>query len=113
MLLAEGRTIFFDDKDKAVDYFSSIGYPCPPLTNPTDYFINIMSIESIEVEDVCETDTDLCRKAQDKVQKIYQEKVSHFIMNYDTSAMSKDPDEFVQGMEKLKLDGSQYNLNWV
>jgi len=52
MLLAKGKIIYFNDKDKAIDYFSGIGFPCPNLTNPADYFMSIMSIESIEQEDV-------------------------------------------------------------
>ena len=60
MLLTEGKTIYFGEKDKVVDYFKSIGYPCPAMTNPTDYFMNIMSIESIEVADIVQTDTEAC-----------------------------------------------------
>lgn len=50
MLLAQGQIIYFNDKDKAVDYFSKIGFPCPELSNPADYFMSIMSIESIETK---------------------------------------------------------------
>lgn len=35
----------------AVDYFASINYKCPELSNPADYFMSIMSIESQEQED--------------------------------------------------------------
>jgi len=51
MLLARGKIIFFNQAHIAVDYFSSIGYQCPELINPADYFMGIMSIESIDVED--------------------------------------------------------------
>jgi len=51
MLLAQGRIIYFNDANKAVDYFSSIDFKCPNLSNPADYFMSIMSIESIEVPD--------------------------------------------------------------
>ena len=48
MLLARGKVIYFNEADKAVDYFSSIGYKVPEMCNPADYFMQIMSIESIE-----------------------------------------------------------------
>jgi len=48
MLLAKGKVIFFNEARFAVDYFSSIDYKCPELTNPADHFMSIMSIESIE-----------------------------------------------------------------
>lgn len=52
MLLAQGKIIYFNETKYAVDYFKGIGFENPPLSNPSDYFMSIMSIESIEVEDV-------------------------------------------------------------
>jgi ATP-binding cassette subfamily G (WHITE) protein 1 len=52
MLLAKGKVIYFSDKDKAVPYFASIGYQCPSLTNPSDYFMSMMSVESLDKEDI-------------------------------------------------------------
>ena len=39
MLLAKGKIIFFNEARLAVDYFSGIGYKCPELSNPADYFM--------------------------------------------------------------------------
>jgi len=50
MLLAKGRIIYFNHANKAVDYFAGINYKCPELSNPADYFMAIMSIETIEQE---------------------------------------------------------------
>jgi hypothetical protein len=51
MLLAKGNIIFFNEARLAVNYFSKIGYKCPSMSNPADYFMQIMSIESIERQD--------------------------------------------------------------
>lgn len=48
MLLAKGKVIFFNEAKLAVDHFAKINYKCPQLSNPADYFMQIMSIESIE-----------------------------------------------------------------
>ena len=48
MLLAKGKIIYFNEASKAVDYFSGINFTCPELSNPADYFMSIMSIETIE-----------------------------------------------------------------
>jgi hypothetical protein len=58
MLLARGKIIYFNDADKAVDHFASIGpqFRCPELSNPADHFMTIMSIESQEVEQDLEQD---------------------------------------------------------
>lgn len=48
MLMAMGRIIYFNEARLAVDYFAGINYKCPELSNPADYFMSIMSIESLE-----------------------------------------------------------------
>lgn len=50
MLLAKGKIIYFNEASKAVDYFAGINFTCPELSNPADYFMSIMSIETIEQE---------------------------------------------------------------
>lgn len=50
MLMAKGKVIFFNKANLAVDYFNSINFKCPELCNPTDYFMAIMSKETIELE---------------------------------------------------------------
>ena len=56
MLLARGKIIYFNEARLAVDYFASINYKCPELSNPADYFMAIMSIETIEAEDTDDVD---------------------------------------------------------
>ena len=50
MLLARGKIIYFNKASEAVNYFSGIGFQCPDLSNPADYFMTMMSIESIEID---------------------------------------------------------------
>ncbi|KAG1687842.1 hypothetical protein DVH05_004573 [Phytophthora capsici] len=38
-LLSDGSPVYQGKALESVDYFASIGYPCPPLMNPTDYFM--------------------------------------------------------------------------
>jgi energy-coupling factor transporter ATP-binding protein EcfA2 len=52
MLMAKGRIIYFNEARLAVDHFAAIGYKCPELSNPSDYFMSIMSIETIEADEV-------------------------------------------------------------
>lgn len=52
MLLAQGKTLYFNYANLAVDYFAKIGYQIPELSNPSDYFMSIMSIESLQKADV-------------------------------------------------------------
>ena len=41
-----------NDAKKALKYFQNIGYKCPSLSSPAEYFMFILSLEGIEIEDV-------------------------------------------------------------
>lgn len=70
MLLARGKIIYFNEARLAVDYFSSINYKCPELSNPADYFMGIMSIESIEKPDT--DDREELERSQRDIAKVYE-----------------------------------------
>lgn len=38
MILSRGRMVYFGKATEMVAYFTGIGYPCPSLTNPCDYY---------------------------------------------------------------------------
>jgi hypothetical protein len=48
MLMCLGKIIYFNEAKYAVDYFTNINFPCPDATNPADYFMSIMSLETHE-----------------------------------------------------------------
>lgn len=50
MLLAQGKIIYYNEAKLAVDYFASFEFRCPELSNPADYLMTIMSLESQEQE---------------------------------------------------------------
>lgn len=52
LLMAKGKIIYFNDANLSVDYFKGIGRECPELTNPADYFMTIMSIEGIDIDQI-------------------------------------------------------------
>ena len=71
MLLAKGKVIYFNSKDNAVPYFKSIGFECPPLTTPSDYFMSIMSIENIDKDDIDPEDKQALESSSVLVQQTY------------------------------------------
>jgi len=52
MLLARGKIIYFNEARLSVNYFATGENPevCPDLSNPADFFMTMMSIESIELD---------------------------------------------------------------
>ena len=45
LLLAKGRCVYFGPMGKAVEAFQSAGFICPPLWNPTDFFLHVLDNE--------------------------------------------------------------------
>ncbi|OMJ10951.1 ABC transporter G family member 7 [Smittium culicis] len=45
ILMAPTCIIYFGTTKDSLEYFSSIGYNCPPLENPADFLIDIISID--------------------------------------------------------------------
>ncbi len=59
ILLAKGKIVYFNEAKLAVDYFSTLGdkYKCPEFSNPADFFMDMLKIESIDKTD--EKDPDI------------------------------------------------------
>ena len=87
MLLARGKIIFFNEARLAVDYFSKIGEPCPELSNPADFFMSMMSIESIELD---EQEKGNAVVDKEDIQKKYQEKIEFFVEKYEQGELCND-----------------------
>lgn len=45
LLLSEGLQLYFGPAREAVEWFSSLGYPCPVQFNPADFFLDLVSVD--------------------------------------------------------------------
>ena len=88
MLMAQGRIIYFNEARLSVDYFASIDYKCPELSNPADFFMSMMSIESQELEDT-EDKNELIR-SQTQIFTEYSKRIDYFHSNYQNSNLRND-----------------------
>lgn len=91
MLLARGKIIYFNEAKLAVNYFASIDYACPELNNPADYFMTMMSIESIETEILDEQGNVIGEKSDEEVMVEYEAAIAHMVDSYEASALKVDP----------------------
>lgn len=87
MLLAQGKIIYYNEAKLAVDYFAGVtyqghSYKCPELSNPADYFMSIMSIESQEQEDFEMDGSAKPMKTQAEVYEEYTRVIDNFHQNY-------------------------------
>ena len=91
MLLSCGKIIYFNDAEKSINYFKEIGYPCPSLSNPADFFMSMMSIESIEI-----AEASAIRKKEDDgentVEKRYKAQIAFFDNQYESSSLKCQPE---------------------
>ena len=53
MLLSQEKIVYFNDARLTVDYFGRIGpkFASPSWNNPADFFMDMLSLDSIESED--------------------------------------------------------------
>ena len=90
MLLARGKIIYFNEARLSVDYFASIGFQCPDLSNPADYFMTMMSIESIEMEAQSQRANSVVGLDKAEIEREYQKRIREFDEKYQQSALCND-----------------------
>lgn len=88
MLLAQGKIIYLNEAKYSVGHFEGIGFKCPELSNPADYFMSIMSIESQEVDD--NEDEQHVQKSQADIYQAYTERINFFTEKYQNSELRND-----------------------
>lgn len=110
--MAHGHIIYHNESRKAVEYFAKIGYQCPEFTNPADYFMNIMSIESIEMKDTDDAEELVRRKTE--LERDYQSKIKDFVEKYEQSELRNDPDDIHPEAYPLKgVDHKTYQAGII
>jgi ABC-type multidrug transport system ATPase subunit len=107
-LLAKGKIIYFNKASKSVEYFSGIGFVCPEMSNPCDYFMSMMSIESIEL-DLEEEGATVYDSDPKNIKDEYEKLINFFDAKYMLSDLRCKPD--VIDTRCLPLDGSEALVN--
>jgi len=94
MLVAQGKIIYFNEANLATDYFTKIGYECPSMSNPADYFMTIMSAENpnedISEDDEDEDDNGKPKKSETEIQRDYTKKINYLLEQYNKSELRND-----------------------
>jgi ABC-type multidrug transport system ATPase subunit/ABC-type multidrug transport system permease subunit len=63
ILLSAGKTLWFGDLDGAIAHFGNMGYPLPPKTNPSDFFLDTITPDGRTPE--------LFEKSMERIKKFY------------------------------------------
>lgn len=86
MLIALGKILYFNEAAKASDYFAKIGYECPAMSNPADYFMTIMSPENAGDEE----EENYKPKTEAELFKEYKKKINYLCDQYNSSDLKND-----------------------
>ncbi|XP_040207471.1 ATP-binding cassette sub-family G member 8 [Rana temporaria] len=73
LLLSSGATIYSGTAKDMVQYFTSIGYPCPRYSNPADFYVDLTSIDQRSKDKEME-----CLERTRSLADIFQQKVKDF-----------------------------------
>ena len=109
VLLARGKIIYFNEAKYSVDYFDSIGFKCPELSNPCDFFMTMMSKESIELD--YEEEGQICSAGLDdaKIDAQYEKLIQHFDANYEKSELRMKPLEIHPEVQPLTAPTTKWS----
>jgi|JI61114C2RNA_FD_contig_121_307256_length_2119_multi_5_in_0_out_0_2 hypothetical protein len=50
MIMVQGWVVYQGDSKQSMNYFKNIGFPVPPRSNPTDFYMKTMNKEGIEMK---------------------------------------------------------------
>ncbi|KAM5164699.1 ATP-binding cassette sub-family G member 8 [Mantella aurantiaca] len=93
LLLSSGSTIYSGTAKDMVQYFTSIGYPCPRYSNPADFYVDLTSIDQRTKDQEME-----CLERTRSLADIFQQKV-------------KDFDDFLwKAQENIELTSSETGI---
>ena len=93
-----------------MDYFSKIGYPCPPFTNPSDFFMKIMNpqgllIEHMEKGEVLSSDKNL------KLIQEFNHRLLFFVDSYRNTEFFKNFEP--QTLPPVKIEKEVNSVPWI
>ena len=46
LMSAGGKIVYVGTREASIEYFASLGYSCPKLTNPAEYFVDLVSVDT-------------------------------------------------------------------
>ena len=109
ILMAQGKIIYFNQKEYALPYFKSLDFACPDHTNPADFFISIMSIESLSTEE----DDETTQARQDTLVLQFENRIRMLVESYLSSEFLTFPcDSPSSKKEAVDVASKVSNFSW-
>jgi len=100
-----GRLCYMGSRKDATFYFANLGYKCPPETNPAEYFIDLMSIDT--------EDPDEAVKDEARIEELAAAFSRHMNKNeqlHGSESVWQPPRKTNRGVQ---LNGSIHPVRWA
>ena len=93
-----------------MDHFSKIGYPCPPFTNPSDFFMKIMNPQGLLMEHM-EKGEILSSENNLKLMQEFNHRLLFFVDSYRNTEFFKNFEP--QYLPPVKIDKKVNSVSWM
>jgi ABC-type multidrug transport system ATPase subunit len=103
LLAPGGRVCYAGPRQEALQYFRTLGYSCPAETNPAEFFIDLVSIDTEDVEEAQRDEHRIERLAH-----AFQESQSHGLL----PAISRPPAPFIHHYSIIRRFGALLRRSW-
>ena len=88
-------------------------FSCPDLSNPADYFMSMMSIESIDKKDFNEDEDEKISQSQLFIETTYKDRIEIFKNAYKNSDLMRDPYKLIENYSPVSQDSADIKqISW-
>uniref|UniRef100_A0A3P9JL79 ATP-binding cassette sub-family G member 8 n=1 Tax=Oryzias latipes TaxID=8090 RepID=A0A3P9JL79_ORYLA len=102
VLLSSGSAVYFGAAQDMVSYFTSLGHPCPRYCNPSDFYVDLISIDRRSPEKEAE-----CLERARLLSEQFAEKVrdteDHMWKSAEASTAQTDGNKLPGGLHQFKV----------
>jgi energy-coupling factor transporter ATP-binding protein EcfA2 len=103
ILLSMGKMVWFGPTQGCIEHFAKVGYPLPPKTNPSDFFLDTITVDR--------RSTDLYEKSKLRIEKFVQAYTDLNLELDSTPKNSQEGDVAVSKKERFSLS-SRSKVEW-
>lgn len=111
ILMVRGNIIYQGLASHSVGYFGSIGYPCPKLSNPADFFMRLTNESGLVLEEMSQSkDGRVIDINQEELESRFQVRVKDLVQKYNRSSMREAANQDVT--TEIIENKRKYEVSW-
>jgi ABC-type multidrug transport system ATPase subunit len=105
LFLSQGQTVYFGDGGKkCIDYFYNLGFRCPAHYNPSDYILDLISLDYSSEE--------LLKSTKQQINTLIESHSCRDYFSLDDVSLDDDDDDNIENFTKFD-DKTHFNSTWM